>query len=393
MKRPRHRLKFRFIRTAGKWVIVFLLLTSLAHAQSREEPFPGRDESGSPSPEQSNGSPTLTLPVNYDWIQLTSGEWLGGDIKTLYNNELQFDSVKLGLLELDLGDIRQIQGNRRHSVRFKGDSYENGVTVTGILTVAGDTVTVDTGDGILVFDRNRLFSIAAREGQFARSLSARLSFSMGIRKGNSKQIDFNSTASLEHFTSRKRFRFEYIGIFNKTDGTEVANSQRIASHYDIFHTTRFFWRPVFVEYFQDPISNIQNRFSIGSGLGYRFIYTPRTTLDITAGIAYQNTQNVSSEVGQASRSSTPALVLVSEYEVELTDDIDFNTTYPLDIVNQDSGEYWHHAVVGIEIGLTPRLGFDLSLIWDRIKNPKKTESGLTPARDDYHVIFGIGYRY
>ena len=37
----------------------------------------------------------------YDWLQLTSNEWLKGEIKGMYKDSLEFDSDKLDLLEID----------------------------------------------------------------------------------------------------------------------------------------------------------------------------------------------------------------------------------------------------------------------------------------------------
>ena len=64
-------------------------------------------------------SPTSALPEKFDWIQLTSGEWLKGDLKVLYDKKLEFDSDELDLLELDWEDVKQIRGYKLFSVRFE----------------------------------------------------------------------------------------------------------------------------------------------------------------------------------------------------------------------------------------------------------------------------------
>ena len=71
----------------------------------------------------------------FDWIQLTSGEWLKGDLKVLYNNKLEFDSDKLDLLELDWEDVKQVRGYQLHSVRFEGPEI-----VVGILKIINEKV-------------------------------------------------------------------------------------------------------------------------------------------------------------------------------------------------------------------------------------------------------------
>jgi hypothetical protein len=31
--------------------------------------------------------------IKFDWVQLTSGEWLRGKLKSMYNKKLEFDSI------------------------------------------------------------------------------------------------------------------------------------------------------------------------------------------------------------------------------------------------------------------------------------------------------------
>ena len=45
----------------------------------------------------------------YDWLQLDSGEWLKGELISLYNFSVEFDSDELGVLSIDWEDIRYIR--------------------------------------------------------------------------------------------------------------------------------------------------------------------------------------------------------------------------------------------------------------------------------------------
>jgi hypothetical protein len=61
----------------------------------------------------------------YDWIQLKSGEWLKGNLNVLYNFSLEFDSDELGLLTLDLDDIKQIRGAGLQHLRIQPTDGES----------------------------------------------------------------------------------------------------------------------------------------------------------------------------------------------------------------------------------------------------------------------------
>jgi len=382
------RLKSQDILTWVVWlcVICCFFLVDSVNAQMSQKDVPNVSESKNTPSGSPSWGPSSALPDKYDWIQLNSGEWLKGDLKVLYEDKLEFDSDELDLLELDWEDVKQVRGHKPHSVRLEGP-----ITVVGILKVVDDKVFVITEEEVLEFDRSRLVSIAHGETKEIGNWSAKISISLDVRKGNSDQINYSTSAHAKRRTSGSRFFIDYLGIFNKTEGFETANSQRISSYYDIFKTRKFYWRPVFGEYFRDPFSNIENRVDVGTGIGYHIIDTSKTKWDITPGLAYQYTQNVSVEAGQDSANSTPALVVGTVYDTELTKKIDFKARYSFNIVNQESGKYTHHARAALEIELTRSLDLDLSFVWDRIQDPKPAADGRVPDQDDFYLFFGIGF--
>ena len=59
------------------------------------------------------------MPDAFDWIQLTSGEWLKGELIAMYDGSLEFDSDELDNLTLDWDDVRQVRTRRVVQVRFR----------------------------------------------------------------------------------------------------------------------------------------------------------------------------------------------------------------------------------------------------------------------------------
>ena len=51
----------------------------------------------------------------FDWIQLTSDEWLKGDLESLYDGKVEFDSDELDLLVLDWEDVKKVRHTREPS--------------------------------------------------------------------------------------------------------------------------------------------------------------------------------------------------------------------------------------------------------------------------------------
>jgi len=368
------------------YMLFFFFLADTVYAEESQENIPIVSEYRNTPPGSPEWTPTPSIPEKFDWIQLTSDEWLKGELKVLYDDKLEFDSDELGLQEFDWEDVKQVRGHRLNSVRFEGP-----VTVVGILKIVDNRVFVITGEEVREFDRSRLVTIAPGEEEEINYWSAALSLSLDVKKGNSDQSDFSSTVRIQRRTAASRFFIDYRGIYTEVRGEETGNSHRASSYFDIFQTRRFFWRPVFGEYFRDPFSNTQHSVTAGSGIGYHIIDTPKTEWLFSPGIAYQYTENVSVEAGEDRHNSTPALVISTAFDTELNKKTDFNASYRCNFVNEESGKYTHHALAALEFELTNRLDLNLSVIWDRIHKPKAEEDGTVPDQDDFYYFCGLEF--
>jgi len=370
--------------------------SSIAAAEARE----GADPGVSCAPDSQSGgevgsvsaSPAWTPPPpppdEFDWIQLKSGEWLKGEFKALYEDELEFDSKELDLLTLDWEDVKQVRGRSFYSVKIEGMA-----TVVGRLQVVDDSVIVSVGEEKLEYKRGQVVSMIPGRPKEKNYWSSKVSLGLNIRQGNTDQIDYSAQANIRRRTAISRINADYIGTFTSIDNTETANSHRLSGNYDIFKTRKFFWRPIFGEYYRDPFQNIQNRITLGTGAGYHIIDTPKTEWDISGGPGFQYTQFDTVEEGESESESTPALVLGTNYETELTKSLDLIAGYNLQIANQASGGLTHHAISTLEMELTKRLDLDISLIWDRIQHPIPEADGRVPEQNDIRLIFSLGLDY
>jgi len=324
----------------------------------------------------------------FDWIQTTSGEWLKGELKVLYRDKLEFDSDKLGLQELDWEDVKYVRGHRIFSVRFEGP-----IIVEGLFEVTEDKVFVTVGEDRQEFERSQLIAVAPRGFKEIDRWSAKASFGLTLTRGNTDQTQWSASADIKRRTSTTRFIIDYLGIFTKTEGETTINNQRVNTNFDMFKTRRFFLRPIFGEYFRDPISNISHRGTVGTGVGYLVIDTSRTEWELSGGPGYQKTWFDSTEVGQNSSESSLAFVAGTHFNIELTGSVDFDFRYDFQIVNKTSGSYIHRMVPALETELTDWLDLDVSLVWDRIQDPQPDADGIVPEQDDYYFIVALGIEF
>ena len=58
--------------------------------------------------EKKDWQPETPMPEKFDWIQLTSDEWLKGEFIAMYGDSLEFDSKEMDLQTFDFGDVRQV---------------------------------------------------------------------------------------------------------------------------------------------------------------------------------------------------------------------------------------------------------------------------------------------
>jgi hypothetical protein len=368
---------------------LFLVFNVEAHAAQQNDPtVESETETKDETVQNRPWEPPPPPPDEFDWIQLTSGEWLKGELKVLYEKKLEFDSDELDLLQFDWEDVKQVRGHRIFSVRFDGR-----ITVEGLLQITEDKVFVTVGGERQEFERSQLVAIAPGEPKEINYWSAKISFGLNLTSGNTDQTQWSTIANIKRRTSKTRFITDWLGNFTRAEGIETVDNQRFNAFFDVFKTRKYYYRPIFGEYFRDPFSNIGSRVTVGAGMGYHIIDTSKTEWDVAGGPAYQRTQFESVQEGEDSSESTPAFVVGTHFNREVTKTIDFDFRYNFMIINEASGTYTHHFVPALETELTGWLDFDVTFVWDRIQDPQPEADGTVPEQDDFYLIFSLGIEF
>jgi Protein of unknown function, DUF481 len=331
--------------------------------------------------------PEPPMPDKFDWVQLTSGEWLKGEIKVMYEDSLEFDSDKLDDLTLDLEDIKQIRSAQILNVRQR-----DGKTATGKLLLDDNSVRI-VGDSPQQFERADLVSITAGVPKERNYWDGGIVLGGNLRSGNTKEIEASANVSFQRRTVENRIILDYLGNYSSTNDLKSANNHRANAVWDWFFSEKLFLRPIFMEYYRDPFQNIDNRFTAGTGIGYQIIDTSKTDWSVFAGPAHQTTHFDAVPPGDASREETWAFSAGTNFHTELTSRIDFDYDYRFQLTNPESGRYNHHMIGTFDVDLTDALDFNLSFVWDRIEEPQANADGTIPKQDDYRLILGLGYDF
>ena len=340
-----------------------------------------------------NNNDWIPLAVDYDWVKLSSDEWLKGKIKSMYHKNLEFDSDKLKLLNIKWKDVKILRSYRYDSI----DIEEHG-NVHGVLEITDQTMQVINDYETLTFDRSRLISFVPGGEKESDFWVFNVTLGLDLKEGNTNQFDYNAKLNIKRRASKLRFELNYIGFISTTNGvndqqTETINNHRVTANISYFKTHRFFYSPVLVELFSDQFLNIDLRTTLGAGVGYTVIDRGETELSFLGGPAYVHTNFISVAPGEKNSRSTAAIVLQTYYKTDFTRDIDFITRYNIQYTDEASGGYSHHAIATFKEEIRGELDFDVSFIWDRISSPARESNGDVPDSDDFRLTIGLSYTY
>ncbi|MEA2111626.1 MAG: DUF481 domain-containing protein [Campylobacterota bacterium] len=341
-------------------------------------------------------------PERYDWIELKSSEWLKGEFKVMYEEELEFDSKELDLLTLDFEDIKQIRTHRIVTVRLLVEDenssglfglHHTAIEVTGILRLNDQKVIIIRGDGNLEFQRKQIVSIVYGGNREAEYWSGKFNIGVDVQTGNTEKLDYSTIAKVQRRTSKTQLKLDYLGNISYINETETINNHRFNESFNVFTTRHFYYTPLFSEFFSDKYQNIHSQYTFGIGIGYVIVDSRRVNWSVTGGPAVVLTKYSTVEEGRDDSIKTGALELSTSYDVEINKKIDFIFSYKLTLTEKNAGSYKHHIVTALENELTSWLDIDLTVIWDYTLYPEPNEDATIPEKSDlqFLVSFGVDF--
>jgi putative salt-induced outer membrane protein YdiY len=329
--------------------------------------------------------PPPTGNDGFDWIELKSGEWLKGRIKSLQEEKLEFDSEELNLFTFDWKDIRTVHSPRLNSVRV-----ENRKPVDGTLVVTTNEVQVFTATETNTYPRADLLAITPTGNRELDKWSGKIYVGVSFRAGNTRETDVNAHSTLQRRTPDSRLYLDYLGNYGKVNGEKTEDNHLVTGQFDYFLSRRLYVRMPDVQYLRDPFQNLEHRLTVGAGVGYDIIKTSRTEWNITASPSWQRNWFDNVQTNQSSSAESAALVLETRFDTELTQRLDFIFKYRGQLTSKETGNTTHHAETTLEFEVHKRLKLDLSLVWDHITDPKTELNDVTPKSNDFRLITSLG---
>ena len=365
-------------RIQAKRVVVLVVMVAVASCVSSAGFAPALAQTWQP-PEPSG--------KERDWIRMTSGEWLWGEIRSLRDKNLEFDSEEFDLQTVDFDDVAELRSARVLTYRFE----EAGV-FTGTATIRDGMVTIRTETGVQELPKDDLIMILEGTQREIDFWSMKASLGFVGRSGNTDQVDLNSSIRVRRQSPRSRWDNKYNGNLGEVSGEQTNNNQNVVSSLDMLLRAGFFITPGVVNLFHDRFQNIDLRTTIAAGAGYVIMRGGDVDWSASLSAGYVHTKYASVEEGEDDAEGSFSLIPATDLEWDLTGDIEFLFDYNLQLAVPETRNSFHHASGAVSIDIWGDiLELDFSVTWDRVESPKPRADGSVPKRDDFRTTFGIGF--
>jgi putative salt-induced outer membrane protein YdiY len=341
--------------------------------------------------QETSGGPVWTgdhLPTEYDWILLSSGEWLKGELIAMYHDNLEFDSDEMGDVTLDWSDIIELRTSEAKSLRLS-----DGRIFEGQLFIDANNITLYRAGSPVTIPRSDLLTLASADVNEKDLWSGNFTIGANLRSGNTQQEDYSLLIKFQRRTALTRFNNEYTGAYSSADGKQTENNHRFDSNLDYFFSEKIFFRPMSLSNFVDHFQNINYRVGYTAGVGYQIFDGTPFNWEVYTGAGWQKTYFESVEPGQNHNVDTPVLALGTDLDWDITSTIEYTFIYNIKLVNEDSGKYNSHLETGFDIDLVSDLELTIKYIWDRTEQPTADQDGELPNRDDNRIVFGLTWDY
>jgi hypothetical protein len=307
----------------------------------------------------------------------------------MYEGTLEFHSEGVGAVRIGWTKVRVLRSSRTVQVAFL-DRTE----ATGTLEIEDGTVRVlRDGRPQVTAPASSIMAITVGEARERNYWKGRIRAGLNSRSGNTDQLETNLLLDATRRTPRNRLRLGYLGNLTDTAGRRTGDNHRATAVWDRFVSDRFYLTPVNGEFFRDPFQNVSARWTIGTGLGWEILHSGPRRWSVNGSLGYQHTSFRTVTPGKPGTANTPSLSVGTRYETRLATWLGYLFDLNVRLVDHESGRLTHHLRTGFDLGLFQRVGISLFWIWDRTQEPRPSESGAVPKKDDVRTIISIGYNF
>jgi putative salt-induced outer membrane protein YdiY len=312
-----------------------------------------------------------------DWLRLTSGEWLRGDLEWMRDGDFEFDGDKTGVMRKGWSNVYVFRG---------------WVDVMGRAMITKDEVIIHTEDGVQTFPRSELLSIL-RGGQRERDWWV-FELGMGFTGafGNSNQSSLNADFGLGRHDKRTSTIFLYEGTFGAANREVNVNRHLGQVGVTLFLSDRFYVVPAAAAFFHDRFANIKFRATPAALGGVQLFDTNRVEWDLECGLGYQFLRVIDTLPTVPNPQNDGFIPVRTYWEFEITGDIDLDLVWQSNIVFTTIGNTNHIGEATFTVEINDIFNFKTEFEYFRTEQPLPRQDGSIPKSNDFQLIVGFSIR-
>jgi hypothetical protein len=320
----------------------------------------------------------------FDWLRLTSGEWLKGNVKRMRDEEIEFDSDKLDVVTFDWEDVERLQSPGVNTYVFEGK-----LDVVGRAVVTKDKVIVETKDGVQEYPREGLLSIIEGAPRERNWWSSKLGAGLSLNTGNTDQGSLTAYFELVRADYRTRTKLRYDGTIGYANGEQNVNRHIGNAGVRLYISRRWYFTPALSQFLYDKFQNIRFRATPGTGAGVHLFDTSRWEWDVDAGLGYQYLEFLSTASDVKNPQSDGFVSFGTWANLELYTDIELEIEWRTNLVYTTIGNTNHTGRATLSIEITDVFEFETSFLLLRTEDPPPRADGTQPEKNDYQIMVGV----
>ena len=227
-----------------------------------------------------------------DQILLKNGDRLTGTIVRSDGKTIVFKSDLVGEVSVGLDSVTNVTSDKTLYV-----TLADGRTVAGVVTAKDGQAEIRSSFGPVIVDRSAITIIRSEAEQQAyestlnpgwlQQWTGGADLGLALTRGNSNTTNFALGMAISRETLRDKTSLYAASVYNRetTDDVSrtVANTFRFGARYDR-NINRDWFGYGFTDLEHNGLQDLDLRWVLGGGLGYRAIRNERTKLDLLGGL-------------------------------------------------------------------------------------------------------------
>jgi putative salt-induced outer membrane protein YdiY len=327
---------------------------------------------------------TIQFGDTDDWLRLTSGEWLKGELHWMREKDIEFDSDKLDLLTFSWSKVSQL-----HSPRVNTYVFEGKIDVVGRAVVTNEKVIIETADGVVSFPRDQLLAILEGAKRERNWWSTRLSAGFTANAGNTNQGQLNFHWDLARADPRTRSQISYDGSFAYSNREQNVNRQLGSVDVTVFYSRRLFFSPATAQLLNDRFQNLKLRATPAAGVGVHLFDTKKVKWDLGGALGYQYIRFLSTAAGVENPQNDGFIGVRTYADFDFTDDVELIIEWTTNVVYTRIGLTNHVGSTRFSVEINDIFDLETTFKFFRTERPPPRADGSVPKRNDYQLIVGL----